>query len=185
MDYTSGMKPFDETKQQVLDIYAQMDKESLAFKAKSKIGCRPGCGECCKNPNIYASPVEMIPAALKLIKDNRAEEFIKEGQFNKTCHFFNGQCTAYGERPVVCRLFGWCSVASKTGELRISLCKVIKEDNKELVTELESGSLGNAPDIKNWAEKVRQLDPTLSEPLPINQALHIALEKILFYKSFE
>lgn len=164
------MNSFKKLSDSVSDLYQQMDVESKAYSSENKISCPKKCDHCCKNPKVSSTPLEMLPLALELIKNNQTNQ-----DWSKSTCLFNSQgCQAYNYRPTVCRLFGWAKVSAKEGT-RLSICPKVSS-NEALDP--------NAPDIEQWSRKVKELDPNLgSELYPINQALKIMVEKIIFYQN--
>lgn len=168
--YTQYMN-FKSISQKVETLYSEMSKESLEYSSNNSISCPSKCDHCCKNSNVSATPLEMLPLALELIKNNNLDL-----NFDKsTCIFNQSGCSVYSKRPTVCRLFGWSKVSSKEGQ-RLSMCpKVLSNSVVD----------PNAPDIELWARKIKEVHPEWgSEIIPINQALKIMIEKILLYESF-
>jgi Fe-S-cluster containining protein len=105
---------------------------------------------------------------------------------NITCYLLSKSqsgnlCSAYENRPVICRLFGFSKNKDKMGENRISLCKLVLDEGPVTLTQKE---IDSAPSIVNWAESVRSLCPELSELMPINSALKTILEKLILINRF-
>lgn len=62
--------------------------------------CDAGCGDCC-------GPVPVTDAELSAVKRHMARyrvQAVDRGRW--TCPFYDGRCTVYEARPVLCRLFG-------------------------------------------------------------------------------
>ena len=166
-----------------------MSAKSNAFKNASGLNCLSSCSRCCTKPDIMASPIEMLPLALTIIKSG-AENSIFEvlSKKSKTCALLTeantdktkGQCAAYQDRPVICRLFGFAKTNGKN-EAKFSGCKLIKDNYPAQVTQIEQSLelLSQAPNLSFWADKVRELEPFLAQVMPINEALKIILEKVL------
>ena len=49
--------------------YLKLDREIANFTRQSGLHCIKGCGECCKKPDIEATPLEFLPLALKLFDE--------------------------------------------------------------------------------------------------------------------
>ena len=63
-------------------VYTKLDREISKVQLESGMHCLSGCGECCKKPDIEATPLEFLPLALKLYDDGKAESFLEELQKN-------------------------------------------------------------------------------------------------------
>lgn len=163
---------FKSISKKVEDLYSEMSSESEAYRLNNGLSCQSKCDHCCKNSNVSATPLEILPLALELIKNNQVDlDFSKP-----TCIFNKNGCGVYNQRPTVCRLFGWSKVSSKDGK-RLSVCPKVSA-NPILDP--------NAPDIELWARRVKEVHPEWgTEILPINQSLKIMIEKILLYESFK
>ena len=159
-----------------------MSDESKEYSSKNNIKCLSGCGRCCDNPDIFASPLEMLPLAIELYFKNSnkleaLEDIIEKCRKEDVCIYYSigkhkneGSCGAYNNRPVVCRLFGWSLVSTKRGK-EISICSLLKDEKKL--------SMEGAPDIVSWNSRVSNIDPGLSGIMPLNKAFAAALEKVL------
>lgn len=175
--------------QAVSSLYLEMSNESEAFSKQTGVGCVKTCGGvCCQNPDVMASPIEMLPLAIKIMEDKKENIYLgKLDSMNVTCTLLSqtqssgGLCSVYEDRPVICRLFGFSKNKDKMGKNRISICKLISAENKVNLT-LEE--IDSAPSIVNWAENVRSLCPELSDLMPINAALKMILEKLVLIKRF-
>lgn len=181
-------------------VYGELDHTFGTYQRNSGLTCRPGCGACCNNPEIDATALEMLPLALEIYDQGKAEQMLDElaaysgfNCFHYVRHSLDatlGQCGVYQHRPAICRMFGAAAVRNKQAGMRLSVCKTIKEDKKHpyqqaLITMLSEP----APSIAAGKDRVRSLDYELGKrDLPINQALKVALERVLFvayYSGFE
>ncbi len=180
---------------QVLNIYRDVDKETLRFARLTHISCPPLCGLCCQSPKVEASVLEMLPLAVKLWSERKGMiylENIEKGYLKKRCFFFTpdpqrilqGRCGIYQWRPLICRLFGFSVNKNKYGLYAYSGCRTI---NQALAEE--------RPDLKKLTQsKIRfttMADFTMRlsgistssydiKPLAINTAIKFALEKVGF-----
>lgn len=190
-------------KQLALDIsrhYEQISKEFSNFQTNSGLSCVPGCGKCCFKPDIFCSPLELLPLAMELLERGEAQHFYEkcEGKAQERCIFlhvtdeknFKAQCQEYRHRPLVCRTFGVSARHGKDNRPDFSVCKTLKEEKASAYEELlnkrfliEDTSL---PYIDLCKGRLLSLDPAfLEEEMPINQALRVILERVLFYAEFE
>lgn len=174
--------------------YEEMTKEFSTFQFQSGFICPDTCGKCCKNPDIEATPLEMLPMGFYLYDNNLIDEnFCSKLDQSAICtsyKFLNrngdkGFCSHYSVRPSVCRMFGVAGYKSKNGEHKLSTCKVLKRGNSEKIYELEKRK-EVAPLMSTWSTKIRLMDIQLgSKYYPINQALKIVLEEILTLSIYE
>jgi Fe-S-cluster containining protein len=184
---------YSEFSKDLLTLYQKMSEAFSGFQKKIDLPCLSGCGQCCLNPEVEASVYEMIPMAFEIIAENKFDEVL--GQLNQgptSCIIYQshspdgskGQCGRYHSRPSLCREFGASGFTNKYGSPELSLCKLIKhqypDKYKETVIDQE------APQMKEWTYQLMSLHPDLvKERYPINQALRYALEKILFWMTYQ
>jgi uncharacterized protein len=186
-----------ELSQELQKIYEDMAQTFSHYQNASGLHCLSGCGKCCTNPEIEATVLEMLPAALKIYDEQKMEEWLErlENPSSPYCLFYlphnedgsQGQCQSYKEGPSVCRMFAVAGYFDKQHEATLSVCKLIKEKYPDL-TKLRSSeaNLENTPMLASWSYQVTELNPTLSEEkMPINQALKRALEKVALYAQYQ
>jgi len=184
---------------QVDQVFAELGERYARYQRDRALFCRPSCGECCLHPEVEATVLEMLPLAFELLAAGKAEEMLATlGEHShSSCLFYvshspdrtQGQCSVYQQRPGVCRMFGAAGYNGREGEVLLSVCKNIRADHPKALQEtliaLESDP---PPMIRNGKEQLRQLDYELGGiNYPINQAVRLALEKVLFeqyYASF-
>ena len=181
---------------QVETVFSELEQVFSNYQQQSGLTCKAGCGACCNNPQVEATVLEMLPLALSLYDQGRADQVLGELELYSgfSCYHYtrasldglNGSCSVYKHRPAICRMFGAAAVNGKHGKDRFSVCKVIKQEKPQAwqaalidVQEIP------APRMTDGKERVRQLDYALGrQDMPINQALKAALEKVLFMTSF-
>lgn len=183
---------------QVEELFSRLEKEITTFKSDTKLDCLLGCGKCCSNPEIEASPLEFIPWAFHLFLNGKAEEtlLVLNDSSTNTCHIyrplalleeFNGSCSNYRYRGLICRLFGFAANRDKYGELRLATCKIIKEGQTENYN-LAQKAISNGkpvPIFTDYYMQLTQIDYHLASIiLPINQALKMAIEEVLQYYAY-
>jgi len=183
---------------QVEELFDRLDKEITNFKSETKLHCLTGCGKCCSKPDIDASPLEFLPWAFHLFLNGKAEETLLELNNSSitSCHIYrplalieeyNGSCSNYRYRGLICRLFGYAANRDKYGELRLATCKIIKEnqlDNFNSTEEAISKGL-YVPIFTDYYMQLTQIDYHLASIiLPINQALKMAIEEVLQYYAY-
>lgn len=182
----------EQRRRDVLRIFHDADDATRAFQEQSGLTCPEGCGRCCENPRIEATTVEMLPMALALMEQGRGDEMHARARerHGHLCVFFEqhgdgkGRCTAYAWRPTLCRLFGYAGVRRKHGARELAVCAVHSVEQADIVIDamdrVERGELA-LPVFSDHARAVMSLDPVDGRtPMPINDALAEALEKVLF-----
>ncbi len=182
----------------VEELFDRLDTEITDFKSETKLHCLTGCGKCCSKPDIDASPLEFLPWALHLFLNGKAEETLLElnNSSISTCHIYrplalleeyNGSCSNYKYRGLICRLFGYAASRDKYGELRLATCKIIKEGQLENFNNTEEAiSKGlYVPIFTDYYMQLAQIDYRMGITLlPINQALKMAIEEVLQYYAY-
>jgi hypothetical protein len=183
---------------QVEELFNRLEKEITVFKSETKLDCRLGCGKCCSKPEIDASPLEFLPWALHLFLNGKAEEVLLEldNSSISTCHIyrplalleeFNGSCSNYRYRGLICRLFGFAANRDKYGKLRLATCTIIKEEQQENynTTEEAIGKGLYVPIFTDYYMQLAQIDYRMGTTLlPINEALKMAIEEVLHYYAY-
>ncbi|MBD0335022.1 MAG: YkgJ family cysteine cluster protein [Cyanobacteria bacterium Co-bin13] len=169
--------------------YRQMDAETAALRAETGLHCPPGCGRCCENPQIEATPLEMLPVALTLIGRGEATYWLEQVDLHSNCVFYeaslttpgHGRCRMYDWRPSLCRLFGYAAVNGKGGEPVLAACswhEVVMPEQLAGVRDAIAIGLP-IPKFSDWQARIASLDPHWGyQQMPINQALRVALERV-------
>jgi uncharacterized protein len=180
------------------ELFQRLDSEINAFKFETSLHCLTGCGKCCSKPDIDASPLEFLPWEFHLFLNGKAEETLLEldSASISTCHIYrpfalleeyNGSCSNYRYRGLICRLFGYAASRDKYGELRLATCKIIKENQLENFNNTEEAiSKGlYVPIFTDYYMQLSQIDYRLATTmLPVNDALKIAIEEVLHYYAY-
>jgi hypothetical protein len=179
-------------------LFHQLDSEIATFTATSKLHCEAGCGRCCTNPEVEASPLEFLPWAFHLFLEGDAEKVLAKLNVKTSpiCHIYkpislleshNGKCSNYLYRGLICRLFGSGASTDKYGKLRLVTCKVIKEaqsENYDLTTEAITKGL-YVPIFTDYYMNLSQIDFNMGNIIvPINEALKRAIEEVLQYYAY-
>ncbi len=182
--------------QLVENLFYQLEQESAQFEKSSGMHCVSGCGKCCTNPNIEASPLEFLPWAFHLFLNGQAEKTLEilSKTNHATCLIYKpltvlgqGRCSDYKYRGLICRLFGFAANTDKYGNLRLATCKIIKEGQASAYkTTSEAITKGlHVPVFTEYYMQLNQIDFQLGNKiLPINKALKMALEEVLHYYSY-
>lgn len=179
-------------------LFSKLEVEIAHFQESSTLGCVAGCGKCCTNPEIDASPLEFLPWAFHLYLNGQAENVLSALNANPSslCYIYNplslldsnkGNCSEYQYRGLICRLFGFGANKDKYGQYRISTCKIIKENQKDAF-EKTSKAINDGlavPVFTDYYMNLSQIDFRLGNLiLPINKALVYAIEEVLQYYAY-
>ena len=175
---------------QLLRLYHSLDQAIARFQKSSGLRCLPGCGECCENPKVETTVLEMLPLAADLFQRREAEKIIERLNGlppESICVFYQknsaaaakGCCTAYSFRPTICRLFGFSTVNDKRGKPELVTCRLMKEHFFKQYAQVNATQ---APAMRDYSQQVFNIDCALGKDrLPINQALRVALERAGYY----
>ena len=177
--------------------FRHLDKEIATFQEASGLRCLSGCGKCCFNAKIEATPLEFLPYALALFREGQAEQVWEDLKTNSrpSCAMLRpmlastdaGFCTQYEYRGMVCRLFGYSAMRNKHGERALYTCKLVKENQPQTFAEAEQAIKGtlNVPVVSDWYRRLSAIDSNLGGKLfPINQAITVALEEVMHYYAY-
>lgn len=186
-----------EFAKELQSIYDEMGKSFSDYQKASGLLCLEGCGKCCNIPEVEASVLEMLPLALRMLDENKLEEWLDklENPAQEHCLMYEphspdgslGQCGVYKERPSLCRMFGVSGFYNKHREITLSVCTLIREKYPDLTkTRRSEVSEKKTPMLITWSYRLAQLDPALIQNrMPINQALKKALEKVALYALYQ
>lgn len=179
-------------------LFSQLEKETISFKLKASLDCVGGCGKCCSNTEIEASPLEFLPWAFHIFVSGKAYEVINQlnNLPNSECFLYHhlslienglGSCSDYYHRGLICRLFGNAASRNKYGKLEIVTCKIIKDLNPDKFA-LTSGEIkvnNLIPVFTEYYMRLSQIDFSLGNVIcPINLAMKLSIEEILNYYSY-
>ena len=64
-----------ETITEILQLYAEIDRDCSSFCLATGLRCLEGCGICCNSSNIEAQPLELLPAIVALYKRGEMEQW--------------------------------------------------------------------------------------------------------------
>lgn len=176
-------------------VYLKLDREIAKMQQESGLMCISGCGECCKKPDIEATPIEFLPLALRLFDEGKAEQMLEELQNSKDsrCHLFRpyvtnfgGLCNEYPDRGLICRLFGFTARRDKEGNPELVTCKLLKTEREvhylKAVDNIKQGK--KIPVMSEFYSRMAGIDPSLNQFYPINEAMKHALEIVLHYYAY-
>ena len=179
-------------------VFADLEKEMNTLRHSSGLHCIAGCGKCCFKPDIEASPVEFLPYALDLIRNDQIEDAYEKLLENTSpqCVIFKptlgsdtkGQCSEYKYRGLICRLFGFSASRGMNGRAKLVTCRIIKNNQPEVVAKIEADlkeEQAAMPLMSDYYFRIRSIDPDLgTKLLPINEAIKSALEVVMSYYAY-
>jgi Fe-S-cluster containining protein len=182
----------------VKEIFQELEEESKQFHAEAGMGCVAGCGFCCANPEVPATPLEFLPLAFDLYEKGLAEEMANQLAVEDkpgNCIIYRstkeddtkGLCGNYPSRGLICRLFGASARKTKYGLKDIITCKILKAERPgvfESATARINAGL-EIPIATAYYTRLKDVDEALTNQYPINQAILMALELVLRFKFYE
>jgi Fe-S-cluster containining protein len=187
-----------EKSQAVRNLFEELDETSKQFHAESGMACISGCGFCCANPEVPASPLEFLPLAFDLYDKGIAEEIANQLSLQDqlgNCIVYRSQkedstkgyCGNYSNRGLICRLFGASARKTKYGQKDLITCKILKTEKKEAYerTVARINADLEIPLATAYYTQLADVDESLARQYPINQAILMALELVLRYKFYE
>jgi len=173
---------FREFSNQLQSLYNEMAQTFSEFQKQTQLPCLKNCSACCLNPEIEATPLEMMPMAVKILEEGILDKVLEklENPEATSCVIVqNNKCEFYDQRPPICRMFGVAGLYKKDQSLSLSICKFIKEENRGLIERVMNDIPTNAPIMSHWISRLKNLDPNIDqERQPINKALKSALERL-------
>ncbi|MBI5495734.1 MAG: YkgJ family cysteine cluster protein [Deltaproteobacteria bacterium] len=184
------------TRRGILAVFQEMDDATARFAAATGLRCPDGCGACCQNPAVSATPAEMTPLALDLLARGEAEHALERARAaeNAWCIFHHhhggdaGRCSIYAVRPGVCRLFGFAGTRDKRGDPELAACWRLGEYRRDVMERAQDDVAAGRvpmPVFADWRRRLDQVDPSLSgPPVQINRALRLALERVLTHAAY-
>ncbi|GAB3228054.1 YkgJ family cysteine cluster protein [Algoriphagus aestuariicola] len=193
----SEMNLFEKS-EAVKEVFRQLESESRQFQTDGGLACVSGCGFCCANPKIPASPLEFLPLAFDLYEKGVAEDVANRLALQdelEICVLYRSQsedqtkgfCGNYGGRGLICRLFGASARKNKYGQKELITCKVLKtnkpQDYADATSRINSGL--DIPMAMAFYTRLYDVDESLTTQYPINQAILVALELVLRFKFYE
>ncbi|MFN3998887.1 YkgJ family cysteine cluster protein [Algoriphagus sp.] len=187
-----------EKSEAVRQLFQDLEEESRQFHSEAGMGCVSGCGFCCANPEIPASPLEFLPLAFDLYEKGIAEEIANQLALQDqlgNCIVYRSQqtdptkgfCGNYSNRGLICRLFGASSRRNKYGKNELITCKILKAEKKEAF-EIAASRINSdleIPTATAYYTRLADVDQSLASQYPVNQAILMALELVLRFKFYE
>jgi uncharacterized protein len=187
-----------EKSQAVLDLFGELDSEVNQFTSEAGLSCIAGCGFCCANPQVPATPQEFLPLAFDLHSKGLAESTLLELESHTesgNCIVYRPQsedgskgfCGNYSKRGMICRLFGASARRDRLGEKALIICKILKEEKAEAFQEATRRINDDMeiPVATGYYTRLKDIDESLCHQHPINRAIALALELVLRYEFYE
>lgn len=187
-----------EKSQAVLALFRDLEIENRVFSKQSNLGCVPGCGKCCANPQVMASPLEFLPLAFELHAKGSLEDLLNhllgsDGAGNCTLYRPTsedgsmGSCGNHPSRGLICRLFASSARKNKYGKKELIICKVLKENKPDAFEQASEAIQGDLPIAlaATYYSKLGEIDRNLTDHFPINQAIRLALEMVLRFVYYQ
>lgn len=187
-----------EKSQAVLDLFGELDSEVKQFSSEAGLGCVSGCGFCCANPQVPATPQEFLPLAFDLYEKGLAESTLialEEHSEQEKCIVYRPQsedgskgfCGNYSKRGMICRLFGASARRDRLGKKELIICKILKvekaKEYKEATKSINEDM--EIPLATGFYTRLKDIDESLCHQHPINRAISLALELVLRHKFYE
>lgn len=187
-----------EKSRAVLDLFGELDSEVKQFASEAGLGCVSGCGFCCANPQVPATPQEFLPLAFDLYEKGLAESTLTALEAHteqEICIVYRSQsedrtkgyCGNYSKRGMICRLFGASARRDRLGKKELIICKILKEEKAEEFKEATQriNEDMEIPIATGYYTRLKDIDESLCHQHPINRAISLALELVLRYKFYE
>lgn len=98
-----------------------------------------------------------------------------------------GFCTAYAERGLICRLYGFTAVRDKTGAARLATCQTLKEGPQTAFARARDHVAAGlpAPMARDYYFRLLAIDRAMAEQhMPVRKAIQEALEFVLNYYAY-
>lgn len=188
------MKTLPQKVKAVQRVYEKLDQDIALLQKNTGLHCLKGCGECCKKPQIEATPIEFLPLALFWLDEGTIHSHLEELTKKKDdplCYVFRphltafgGLCNAYLHRGLICRLFGFTARVNKNEEKELVTCKFIKEDQAEAVISAHHNFLQDLPVMRNYYSRMANIDDRLNSFMPMRHAMIQAVEYTLGYYAY-
>jgi len=192
---TFEMDLLEEKVKSVEAVFEKLDAAISRFQSWSALHCEFGCGKCCFKPDIEATPLEFLPFAFHLFKNNLAEEWLErlKETSSEVCLILHpkqsgaGLCSEYPHRGLICRLFGYSARTNKYSQRELVTCQIIKTGQAEKFADaqkrIEEGV--EVPIMNEYYMQLASIDFEMArEFAPINIAIRKAIEIVLHFYAY-
>ncbi len=176
-------------------VFKQLDRETEKFGKQSGLKCLTNCNLCCRKKGLEANVLEFLPLAWYLVKNNLHDAALDLLETNPE-HCINlaksqvtgvtAGCSVYGQRGLICRLFGSSGVRDKNNQLAVYTCSLMKSEfPAEFKLTMERINAGmNVPVVTDFYYRIYFIDPQMAGDYnPINVSIRKAIEKVAYYIS--
>lgn len=187
-----------EKAQATINVFVELESETRQFVAESGLSCVTGCGFCCANPKVPASPLEFLPLAFDLYEKGLAEStltLLETNEATASCIMYRPQsvdgkkgfCGNHTKRGMICRLFAASARRTKYGKKDLIICKVLKEKKEKefLITSKRINENMDIPLATAFYSRLEEIDQSMCQQFTINEAIAFSLELVLRYKFYE
>ncbi|WP_192347299.1 YkgJ family cysteine cluster protein [Algoriphagus sp. Y33] len=187
-----------EKSQATQNVFGELESATKQFVSESGLGCVSGCGFCCANPKVPASPLEFLPLAFDLYDKGLAEStlaLVESKGEGGSCVMYRPQsedgkkgfCGNHTKRGMICRLFAASARRTKYGKKDLIICKILKEEKAEefLLTSDRINKDMEIPLATAFYSRLDEIDQSLCQQFTINEAISFALELVLRYRFYE
>jgi len=193
------MKP-EEKIEAVEMVFKGLDEHLAKLSDQTGLKCVEHCSLCCRKGSIEATPIEFYPLAAYLHRTAQIDAFVEKLdklKGHELCVLLDTEaqqngtwgCTAYPYRGLICRMFGFGFRLNRIGNPELVTCKTMRTSFPASVTrafQLSSDEPDNLPVFRDYSMQLWAIDPELTgRPMPINQAIRIAVEKIYSFFAYQ
>jgi uncharacterized protein len=168
----------------MMQLYQRLDEQVLELQKKTGLACMEGCGHCCYKKRVDVTPLELIPLAEYLVKENSLDywlDLLQAPNQHDTCVFYKpnldnpemGRCQVYPFRTCLCRLFGFALLKNRFNESYLATCTIQKKQFPEVVKTAKAyaKTCSTVPSLLDYRFVLYEINPTLgSKYMHINDA---------------
>lgn len=168
-----------------------IDRGTRAFSERHAMACPPGCGACCHSPSVEATEAELAPLVTRLLESGesgklRAVLAERDAAGDRRCALFvpegdsptRGRCSAYRDRPSICRLFAFAARRDGDGRPELVTCRTLRAADPLAVSRAERDVAAGGPVLFYSDHSLADAAAgSAGELRPINLALAGALER--------
>lgn len=174
-------------------VFKQLDRETEKFTKQSGLKCLTNCNLCCLKKGLEANVLEFLPLAYHLVMNNQHDAVLdlleSEPEFcinlaKSQIPGLTAGCSAYENRGLICRLFGFSAIRDKNSKLAIYTCSHIKNkysaEYKKATERINSGT--NIPIVTDFYSRISFIDMQMANDYnPINVSIRKAIERVAYY----
>ncbi len=136
----------EEPIKELESVYGRIEAVQERWIQATPFRCPPGCGSCCETFEPDLSEIEALYLAAWILRNGPSLLSVIEGNDHRPgCVLADRErkyhCTAYGGRPLICRLFAFSGDRGKDGSGRFRPCKWMEEGGERRIA---GGSSGRA-----------------------------------------